>query len=169
MTSGMSVKIKNRHRLKGRDIRQFQDELKKTFSDEFFNERSSVETGEFENQKIIFVDGEPSFMFYKNKIFFTLQGINKFKPKQNFVVVDMGAIKFVTNGADVMAPGIIDADINISEDDQVWICDQNHHKPLAVGIAVMTGEDMVKEKKGKAIITIHYVGDSLWNFVAKSL
>ena len=163
------MKIKNRHRLKARDIKQFQDELKKTFTSDFFDERSSVETGEFDDQIIILVDGEPCFMFYENKIIFTLHGLNKFKPKQNFVVVDMGAIKFVTNGADVMAPGIVDADINIIENDQVWICDEVHRKPLAVGIANMTGEQMIAEKNGKAIKTIHYVGDDLWNFVAKSL
>jgi len=163
------VKIKNRHRLKARDIKQFQDELKKTFTNDFFNEKSSVETGEFEGQKIIFVDGEPCFMFYENKIIFTIHGLNKFKPKQRFVVVDMGAIKFVTNGADVMAPGIVDADINIVENDQVWICDEVHRKPLAIGIANMTGEKMIAEKKGKAIKTIHYVGDYLWkNIISTS-
>jgi len=40
---------------------------------------------------------------------------------------------------------------------------------LAVGIAIMTGEQMIKEEKGKAIKIIHYVGDQLWNFAAKSL
>jgi len=165
----MSIKIKNRHRLKTRDIKKFQNELRNTFDTDFFNEKSSVETGEFEGIKILFVDGEPSFMFYEDKILFTLHGLNKFKPKKNFVVVDMGAVKFVTSGADVMAPGIVDADENIAEDDQVWVCDEKHHKPLAVGIAIMAGEQMINEKSGKAVKTIHYVGDTLWIFPAKSL
>jgi PUA domain protein len=156
------VKIKNRHRLKAKDIKQFQDDLKMTFANDFFNEKSSVETGEFEGQKIIFVDGEPCFIFFENRIIFTLHGLNKYKPKQRFVVVDMGAIKFVTNGADVMVPGIVDADININENDQVWICDEVHKKPLAIGIANMTGEQMLAENTGKAIKTVHYVGDHLW-------
>jgi PUA domain protein len=156
------VKIKNRHRLKAKDIKQFKDDLKMTFANDFFNEKSSVETGEFEGQKIIFVDGEPCFIFFENRIIFTLHGLNKYKPKQRFVVVDMGAIKFVTNGADVMVPGIVDADININENDQVWICDEVHKKPLAIGIANMTGEQMLAENTGKAIKTVHYVGDHLW-------
>ena len=159
------MKIKNRHRLKARDIKQFQDELKKTFTNDFFNEKSSVETGDFDDQPLIFVDGEPCFMFYENKIIFTLHGLNKFKPKQKFVVVDMGAIKFVSNGADIMAAGIVDADLDIKNGAQVWICDVNYRKPLAVGVALMTGEQMVKEKKGKAVENIHYVGDGLWNLV----
>jgi PUA domain protein len=165
----MSVKIKNRHRLKARDIRKYQNDLKNIFNDIFFDEKSSIETGELKGKNIIFVDGEPCFMSYENKIFFTLYGLNRYKPKRNFVVVDMGAVKFVTNGADVMAPGIVDADRDISKGDQVWICDENNHKPLAVGIALISGEDMINQSYGKAINTIHYVGDELWNYVAKSL
>lgn len=161
--------IKNRHRLKSKDIKEIQEELKKTFETIFFTEKSSVEIGDVEGYKIIFVDDEPCFMFYENKIVFTLPGINKYRPAKNFVVVDMGAVKFVTNGADVMAPGIVDADKTINENNQVWICDENHRKPLAVGIAMMSGEQMINEKRGKAIKTIHYVGDILWNLVAKSL
>jgi len=165
----MSVKIKNRHRLKSKDIRKIQDELRESFGTSFFSEKSSVEIGEYDEWRIILIDDYPCFIFYGDKIVFTLHGLNKYKPKQYFVIVDMGAVKFVTNGADIMAPGIVDADKNISENDLVWICDETHHKPLAVGIAVMSGEQMVSEQNGKAIKTIHYVGDSLWNFVAKSL
>jgi PUA domain protein len=163
------MKIKNRHRLKNKDIQKFQNELKNVFGSFFIDKNSTVETGDFDDVKIILVDGEPCFLYYENRIIFTLFGINKFNPKKNFVIVDMGAIKFVTSGADVMAPGIIDADESINENDQVWICDETHHKPLAVGIAIMNGEEMKKEKKGKAIKTIHHVGDKVWNFSAKSL
>ena len=165
----MSFKIKNRHRLKTKDIKNLQDELIFIFKTSFFNEKSSVEIGDYEEYKIIFVDGEPCFIFYNDKIVFTLHGINKYKPKNNYVIVDMGAVKFVTNGADVMTPGIIDADKNIKQDEQVWICDEKHKKPLAIGIAIIDGEQMITEEKGKAINTIHWVGDKLWNFTAKSL
>ena len=163
-----AVKIKNRYRLKNKEIKKIQNEFKKTFNYEFFDERS-VETGDVEGMRIIFVDDEPVFMIYENRIVFTLRGLYKYKPKEKFVVVDMGAVKFVTNGADIMAPGIVDADKDINENDQVWICDERHHKPLAVGIAIMTGEQMISERQGRAIKVIHYVGDSLWNFTAKSL
>ncbi len=165
----MSVKIKNRHRLKSKDIKKIQQELQQIFSNITLDEKSCIETGDVEGTKMIFIDSEPCFIYYEDKIIFTLLGINKFHPKEHFVVIDMGAIRFVTNGADVMAPGIVDADINISKGDQVWICDERHHKPLATGFAIMDGMQMKTEKKGKAIQIVHYVGDDLWNFVAKSL
>jgi len=162
-------KIKNRHRLKRKEIRDVQSQLKETFKYDFFDERSMVETGDAEGIKMVVVDDEPVFMFYEDRIVFTVHGLNKYKPGENFVVVDMGAVGFVTKGADVMAPGIVDADKKINENDQVWICDERHHKPLAVGIAVMNGEQMMEERQGKAVKVIHYVGDKLWNFIAKSL
>lgn len=165
----MSIKIKNRHRLKSKDIRKYQNDLKVIFDEIFFDEKSTVEIGDLDGKIIIFIDSEPCFMSYDDKIVFTLHGLNKYKPKKNFVIVDMGAVKFVTNGADVMAPGIVDVDKDISEGDQVWICDETHHKPLAIGIAIVNGEDMILQEQGKVISTIHYVGDELWNYVAKSL
>jgi len=161
----MSIKIKNRHRLKAKDIKKYQDELKQIFNDIFFSEKSSVETGDLNGTIIIFIDGAPCFMYFNDKIVFTLHGLNKYKPKKNFVVIDMGAVKFVTNGADVMAPGIVDADKDIIEGNQVWICDETHHKPLAIGIALVNGDNMISKSQGKVINTIHYVGDDLWNYV----
>jgi len=164
----MTLKIKNRHTLKTKEIRLLLDNIKHVFNENFFDENSLVETGYFEGIEIIFVNNEPCFFVYEDKIIFTLFGINKFKPKKKFVVVDMGAIRFVANGADVMAPGIVDADKDITEGDPVWICDEKNHKPLAVGLALLNGEQIINKKSGKAIKNIHYVGDKLWN-INKSL
>jgi PUA domain protein len=91
-----------------------------------------------------------------------LQGIAKYQPKTHGVTIDMGAIGFITKGADVMAPGITDADPGIQKDDIVWVCDEKHHKTLAVGIALLTGEEMKLKQPGKAVKILHYVGDRLW-------
>ena len=165
----MPAKIKNRHRLKRKEIRDIIAELKETFTDNFFDEKSSVEKGDIEEVSMIFIDGEPCFMIHGNNIVFTLQGLYKYAPKENFVVVDMGAVKFVTSGEDVMSPDIVNADKNIEKGDQVWICDERHHKPLAVGIAIMNGEQMISEGKGKSVEVIRYVGDKLWNLLAKNI
>jgi len=165
----MLAKIKNRHRLKRKEIKNIQYQLEKIFSCNFFNEKSNVETGVIDGIEIIFIDDEPVFMNYEDRIVFTLNGLIKYKPRENFVVVDMGAVKFVSNGADVMAPGVVDADKNICIDDQVWISDERYRKPLAVGFAIINGEKMLEDKKGKAVKIIHYVGDRLWSLTAKSL
>ena len=68
-----------------------------------------------------------------------------------------------TNGADVMSPGIVEADETIEKDDIVLIVDETHNKPLAIGISLITGPEMVENDEGKAIKSIHHVGDEIWN------
>jgi len=158
----MNGKIKNRHRLKKKEIRVLLSELEKEWSCKLFKEKNSVETGEYQGEKIIFVDNQPHFLYHNQKVFFTLHGIIAYKPTEKRVVVDMGAVGFVTKGADVMAPGIVDSDENILEGDQVWICDERHLKPIAVGIALIDGFNMKSNNKGKSVQVIHYVGDMIW-------
>ena len=159
----MSVKLRNRHRLKKKEIKDILNELKTKFSSDFFDDDSSVELGDLDQFRVILVDEEIDFMMIEGKVVFTLRGLYKYNPKEHFVVVDMGAVGFVAKGADIMVPGIIDADINIQKNDYVWICDEKNRKPLAVGMTLMTGEEMKSKNTGKAIKNIHYVGDELWD------
>jgi len=158
----MAVRIKNRHRLKEREVKELINELKTRFHGDFFDSNSTIEVGTLEEFSVLLVDDSINFFMYNNKLVFTLQGLNRYQPNTNFVVVDMGAIGFITKGADVMAPGITDADPMIQKDDLVWICDEKYRKLLAVGVALMTGEEMKTKKPGKAVKILHYVGDRLW-------
>jgi len=157
----MALKIKNRHRLKEREVKDLMTDLQSRF-DVVFDIKAAVDVGTLEEFTVVLVNDSIDFVINQNKVIFTLQGINKYQPKNKYVVVDMGAISFITKGADVMAPGITDADGGIQVDDLVWICDEKHHKPIALGIALMTGVDMKSKKIGKAIKTVHYVGDRFW-------
>ncbi len=78
------------------------------------------------------------------------------------ITVDMGAVRFVVNGADVMRPGIVAVEDGIAAGDPVVVVDQTHGKPLAVGKALCDSAEMLAAKTGKMIKTLHYVGDELW-------
>ncbi len=156
------MKIKNRHRLKEREVKELITDLSIRFHGDFFDENAAIDIGTVEEFTVLLVNDSIDFMMHNNKVVFTLQGLMKYQPTSNFVVIDMGAVGFVTKGADVMAPGSIDADPLIQMDDLVWICDERHRKPLAVGVALMTGQEMKTKKPGKAVKTLHYVGDRLW-------
>ena len=158
----MPLKIKNRHRLKEREVKDLINDLQKSFQGDFFDAKAAVDVGALEEFTVLLVNDSIDFLMHENKWVFTLQGLNKYQLKNKWVVVDMGAISFITKGADVMAPGITDADVGIQKDDLVWICDEKHRKPLAVGVAMMSGEEMKASSTGKAIKTLHYVGDRLW-------
>ena len=120
-----------------------------------------VESAEFEGIKILLVDGSAVIIFLKDKPFLSLYGINKYKPEKRYATVDRGAVKFVVSGANVMAPGIIDADRGIKKGDIVWVRNEEG-TALALGYALMDGEEMVAENKGKAIESVHHIGDELW-------
>ncbi len=165
----MDIKIKNLHRLKNKEIRNLKDELNENFDCDFNFDDSIIESGVIDDKRFVFIDDEPCFVYIDSKLVFTLFGLNRFQPKNRYVVVDMGAVKFVTNGADVMSPGIVDCDEDILKDDQIWICDERNKKPLAVGFALIDGIDMKNKNEGRACETIFYVGDKLYNLLAKSL
>ena len=160
------VKIKNKHRLKQKEIRQLLDEIHGSLHPMYTLSCESIETGRIDQYHLIFLDSIPCFFRNDDQLFYTLKGVEQIDDQYHRVIVDMGAVKFVTSGADVMAPGIVAADESIVVDDAVWICDETHKKPLAVGKALMSGAEMATSKKGKAVRILHFIGDPLWKTIA---
>jgi len=158
------LKIKKRYFLQKKKLKKITQELG-DYSD-LIPEKAKVELLEVDPNPIILVNGQPVIMLIDEKPFPTLKGAMTLDLKSKYVVVDMGAVKFMANGADVMSPGVVDADPNIQEGDTVVIVDETHRKPLAVGISVITGPEMVENDKGKATKTIHYIGDKIWDLQA---
>ncbi len=111
--------------------------------------------------KVILVNGVPSFFFYEGKYYPTVLLLLQNPIEYNYLTVDMGAVKHVLNGANVFAAGIVEADPSIKEGDAVYVRDIKYRKALAVGIALMSGNDMVNLKKGMAVKNIHYYGDKI--------
>ena len=77
------------------------------------------------------------------------------------VHVDMGAVKFVCNGAKIMRPGITKFD-SFKKDDIVIVKDQNYEKSLAAGIALDDSEIAASKSKGYVIDNLHYISDKFW-------
>jgi len=125
--------------------------------------KSKVELIETDLEDIILIDGTPMIMWIDNEPFPTIKGALELDIKSKYVVVDMGAVKFVIKGADIMSPGITDADPDVKEGDLVIIVDETHRKPLATGRSLISGPEMVENTGGKAVKTIHHIGDKLWD------
>ena len=160
------VKVKNKHLLKQKKAKELIRRLEEQFNESLDISLNEIFTGVIEDSVFYFVDQVPIAMDINDHAMMTLRGLLKFHPSNRFVTVDMGAVRFVTNGADVMAPGIVDADDTIEVDMPVWIRDEQHHKPLAIGVALMNGTDMVQSSKGKAVKMIHFIGDTIWKMSA---
>ena len=118
-----------------------------------------VETAKIEDKEVYLFDEALEFVKDENGLYPYLG--SKYVDSMPKVVVDMGAIRFVCNGADVMAPGIAEMS-DFKEGDLVVIRDVNHGKALAIGVANKSSAEIEASKKGKVIRNIHYVGDKLW-------
>ncbi|HEX5921655.1 MAG TPA: PUA domain-containing protein [Nitrososphaeraceae archaeon] len=77
------------------------------------------------------------------------------------VQVDMNAVKFVCNGANIMRPGITDF-TTFKESEIVLVKDQIHKKELAVCISLVDDLTGRKMERGVVLNNIHHIGDIYW-------
>ena len=75
-----------------------------------------------------------------------------------YVKVDMGAIKFVCNGANVMRPGITKFS-DFESGELVCVIEESQNKFLAVGKAEMSSNDAKAASNGEVIKNMHYISD----------
>ena len=77
------------------------------------------------------------------------------------VMVDMGAVKFMCKGANVMRPGIKKF-TEFEKDNLVCVIEESQHKFLAVGKAMVSSSELKNMEKGEVIKNLHYISDKFW-------
>jgi len=160
----MAIHLRKRHRLRRKEIKAISESFNSILSEPCFSTEDTIDKAELEKFHVLLVDGEILGMIIDDVPFLTVKGLLKFRPSKRYVTIDMGAVQFIYNGADVMAPGIVDADPEISSGDVVWVRDERNKQPLAVGKALMSGTEMKEAQSGKAVKALHHVGDDIWNY-----
>lgn len=157
------MKVKSRHHLRSDDINEIEEALSANLGvtlDGDTYELVELVGSEFD---VVLVDGDLLVLYVDDEPFLTVYGANTHAPSKHVVTVDAGAISFVSNGADVMRPGIVEADDDIADGDLVAIREETHGKVLAIGRALVGGSDMVGDS-GKVVESVHHVGDELYDF-----
>jgi PUA domain protein len=157
------LRLRHRARMREKDAKTLSDALVAAFGipDPFPLSVERADAGDFD----VLIQGGRAIAFIRRdpeRIAPTVRLLLQKRPTKAFVTVDMGAIKFVNNGADVMAPGITEADPGVQPGDLVWIRDERNKVPLAIGEAIVPGAQMPRGPKGKAVKNLHRVGDPLW-------
>ncbi len=143
--------------LKNKEIRELFSTVVERYGRELVDKKDKVELDE----DLILVNEELRFFLYENHPVPVLRMLLT----DNFlkqIVVDMGAVRFVASGADIMRPGIKEIP-TFGEGDVVSVVDINNRRPLAVGIAMFDSVKMDAMATGKVIRNIHHVGDRIWN------
>jgi PUA domain protein len=157
------MQVKSRHHLRSDEIDALESSLAEHLGIDL--DGDSYERVEFTDvdREVILVDGEPLVASFDGDLFVTVLGANTYPPKQHVVTVDAGAISFVSDGANVMRPGITDATDDIDAGDLVVVIEETHDKALAIGRARAEGSDMAGDS-GKVVESLHHVGDDLYEF-----
>jgi len=129
---------------------------------DLFSSRPRLEKTQLQNTELILVDGKLLIFRREGRLLPTLR-FDKVIQRLPRVVVDMGAISHICNGADVMVKGIRRIDGGFKSGDLVVVVDEKHGKSLAIGEALADSSLIASMEKGKAISNVHYVSDEVWN------
>jgi len=163
------MNVKSRHHLRADAIDEIEAALAEGLGVELDADTYENVTFEDSDWEVVLVDGAPAVFYVPGEDggdddpFLTVRGANDHPPVENVVTVDAGAVSFVSDGADVMRPGITEADESITAGDLVVIAEETHGKVLAIGRARVDGSEMLGDE-GKVVDTIHHVGDDLYEF-----
>ena len=145
--------------------------MSKTETSDVLNQVSKKwnrEIPKIKNIKVHYVDGTSQILVGDN--FKVLRLENEFIPfltesklLESFpnVMVDMGAVKFMCNGANVMRPGI-KSHTEFSKDEIVCIVEESQQKFLAVGKSLVHSSEMKEMSKGEIVKNLHYISDIYW-------
>jgi PUA domain protein len=131
-----------------------------------FGPKPVIEIIETQKHKIFCINGLSLLARTGEEVFPTLLFTEYFSslPK---IVLDMGAVPHVCNGADIMAPGIRKVEGEFREGELVLALDERNRKPIAIARSLFDSETLKTKEKGKVFKNLHYVSDDVWNAVKR--
>ena len=130
---------------------------------------SNLLSSKIKEIKKVEINYQESLFIVENMV---IVGVNEFlvpflKNGEHFkafpnIIVDLGAVQYICNGADIMRPGIVNFDRAFNKDDIVLVQEEKYRKYIAVGIALLNSVEAKGKDKGPVVKNLHHVGDSFW-------
>ncbi|MFN3803967.1 MAG: RNA-binding protein [Pyrobaculum sp.] len=160
-----------RVRLSNKDVRELREVY--SFMSPILEEADVVEVAQVgEDRWLYLVDGEPLFLRVVHRELGELaiptlflihkSQKNKLLPQYPKAQVDVGAVKPIVNGADVMRPGVRQISGDFKKGDVVLIVDEKD-RVIAVTYALFDKKEIEQMQKGKVFINLHHLGDKVWH------
>ncbi len=164
------MNIKQRHFIQKSQIKELQEDVLKRYDEKFLNQifpkKARVEVIQTEAGDTLYAINNV-LKLWKSKDGYipvlTLLFNKQVDLKE--IAVDKGAIRFVSNNADVFRAGITEIDKSIKKGDILQIVDENNHRAIAVGKAMYNAKEMEDMKEGKVIKNLLCVKSKVWNFI----
>lgn len=163
------MNIKHRHFIQKSQIKELQDDILTHYDENFVNQifpkKARIELIQTDTGDTLYaVNNVLKLWKSKDGYIPVLTLLLNKQLDLKKIVVDKGAIRFVTNGADVMRPGITKIDSSIKKGDIVVIVDENHDRALAIGKSMLDAEKMEDKSSGKVVKNLHTIQDDVWEF-----
>ena len=164
------MNIKQRHFIQKSQIKELQEDILKRYDEKFLNQifpkKARVEVIQTEAGDTLYAINSV-LKLWKSKDGYipvlTLLFNKQVDLKE--IAVDKGAIRFVSNNADVFRAGITEIDKSIKKGDILQIVDENNHRAIAVGKAMYNAKEMEDMSEGKVIKNLLCVKSKVWNFI----
>lgn len=163
------MNIKHRHFIQKSQIKELQDDLLTQYDEKFVNQifpkKARIELIQTDAGDTLYAVNDVLKLWKSAEGYIPVLTLllNK-QVEMKTIVVDKGAIRFVTNGADVMRPGITQIDPSIKKGDIVVIVDENHNRALAIGKSMLDAKQMEDKNSGKVVKNLHTIQDDVWKF-----
>ena len=127
-------------------------------SEDFFSIKDKLS---LVNDDFITKDGKLLFFYSANKLIPSIKLLQQ-KNLLKHIIIDMGAVPFITKGSDLMRPGIVGISSDVEKGEIVAIKDEKNMVTLAIGKALFSKNEIEEMKAGKVILNLHHVGDKIW-------
>jgi PUA domain protein len=164
------MNIKQRHFIQKSQIKELQEDILKRYDEKFLNQifpkKARVEVIQTEAGDTLYAINNV-LKLWKSKDGYipvlTLLFNKQVDLKE--IAVDKGAIRYVSNNADIFRAGITEIDKSIKKGDILQIVDENNHRAIAVGKAMYDAKEMESMNDGKVIKNLLCVKSKVWNFI----
>jgi PUA-domain protein len=158
------LKARKRHPMPSKEAAAIRESLGDLLSEQQLDVilAEPLEKAVSDSWELVLSRGEPVVLSQEGRTFPALRGFLRIQVDRRFVRVDMGAVPYVVKGADIMSPGVVAVDPELSKGDWCIITEERHNKPLAIAEMLVDGAEVERMNRGKVAHNIHYVGDKLW-------
>lgn len=149
------------HSLSKREIQDIKNHINKTWPTNSFTEVKNLQAYIIDSNKRLLVGNKIIAIQLASDLIIPHLAQHEILDYFASVEVDMNAVKFVCNGANIMRPGITNF-ATFKESQIVLVKDQTHKKELAVCISLVNDENARKMEKGVILNNVHHIGDIYW-------
>jgi translation initiation factor 2D len=110
---------------------------------------------------------DPLIFLYQEKLIPTVyfQWLHK---GVKIITTPNAVIERLVNGADLMIPGIVEYE-EFEKEDIICVCPVNSDIAYCVGIALISSADLQTMTHGKAVKSLHWFGDCLWDIGSRKV